>query len=94
MKDTAEQQKSKESLSKNFEVYSTLFHDLFFTLFQVGIILLLFVGILNISKNKEDVLYPLDLHHRFYADTNGEKGDCDNRTSVKYIMVHYIMIRA
>ena len=77
MNDTSEQEKSKESLSKNFEVYSTLFHDLFFTLFQVGIILMLFVGILNISKNKEDLLYPTNLHHRFYADTDGAKGNCD-----------------
>ena len=76
MKDSTEQ-KSKESLSKNFEVYSILFHDLFFNLFQVGITLLLFVGILNLSKNKEDALYPTDLHHEFYADTDGAKGNCD-----------------
>jgi hypothetical protein len=77
MKDTSVEQKSKESLSKDFEVYSILFHDLFFTLFQVGITLLLFVGILNLSKEKEDILYPTDLHNRFYADTTGERGDCD-----------------
>jgi hypothetical protein len=65
----------KESLSKDFEVYSTLFHDLFFTLFQVGITLLLFVGILNLSKDKEDDLYPTDLHDVFYASS--EKGECD-----------------
>ena len=69
------EEKSRENLSKNFEVYSTLFHDLFFTLFQVGITLLLFVGILNLSKDKEDDLYPTDLHHVFYASS--EKGDCD-----------------
>jgi len=74
MKDTPVEQKSKESLSKNFEVYSTLFHDLFFNLFQVGITLLLFVGILNLSKINEDVLYPTDLHHEFYAS---DKGLCD-----------------
>lgn len=71
------EENSKENLSKNFEVYSTLFHDLFFTLFQVGITLLLFVGILNLSKDNEDNLYPTDLHHVFYADTNEPKGDCD-----------------
>jgi len=70
-------EQSKESLSKNFEVYSTLFHDLFFTLFQVGITLLLFVGILNLSKDKEDDLYPTDLHNVFYADTAEDKGECD-----------------
>lgn len=67
----------KESLSKDFEVYSILFHDLFFTLFQVGITLLLFVGILNLSKDKEDDLYPTNLHHVFYATTSEGKGDCD-----------------
>ncbi len=79
MKELPPEEKSKESLSKSFEVYSTLFHDLFFTLFQVGIILMLFVGILNITKNKEDVLYPIDLHHRFYSDsaTSEKKGYCD-----------------
>jgi hypothetical protein len=77
MKEPPPEEKSNESLSKNFESYSTLFHDLFFTLFQVGIILLLFVGILNITKEKEDVLYPIDLHHRFYADTSEDKGNCD-----------------
>ena len=77
MKDTPVEQKSKESLSKNFEVYSLLFHDLFFNLFQVGITLLLFIGILNLSKNDKDKLYPTNLHSRFYADTDGEKGDCD-----------------
>ena len=71
------EEKSKENLSKNFEVYSTLFHDLFFTLFQVGITLLLFVGILKLSKNNEDELYPTDLHNAFYADTAEGKGDCD-----------------
>ena len=71
------EQTSKESLSKDFEVYSTLFHDLFFTLFQVGITLLLFVGILNLSKDKENDLYPTDLHDVFYADTAEKKGDCD-----------------
>lgn len=71
------EEKSKENLSKNFEVYSTLFHDLFFTLFQVGITLLLFVGILNLSKDNENDLYPTDLHHVFYADTTENKGDCD-----------------
>ena len=71
------EEKSKENLSKNFEVYSTLFHDLFFTLFQVGITLLLFVGILKLSKNNEDELYPTDLHNVFYADTAEDKGDCD-----------------
>jgi hypothetical protein len=76
MKDTPVEQKSKESLSKNFEVYSTLFHNLFFNLFQVGITLLLFVGILNLTKDNEDALYPTDLHHAFYANTTG-KGDCD-----------------
>jgi len=76
MKDTPVEQKSKESLSKNFEVYSTLFHDLFFNLFQVGITLLLFVGILNLTKDNEDALYPTDLHHAFYANTSGN-GDCD-----------------
>jgi hypothetical protein len=67
----------KESLSKDFDVYALLFHDLFFTLFQVGITLLLFVGILNLSKEKEDDLYPTDLHDVFYATTSDEKGDCD-----------------
>jgi len=76
MKDTPVEQKSKESLSKNFEVYSTLFHNLFFNLFQVGITLLLFVGILNLTKDNEDALYPTDLHHAFYANTTG-KGYCD-----------------
>jgi len=71
------EEKSKENLSKDFEAYSVLFHDLFFNLFQVGITLLLFVGILNISKDREDELYPTDLHHRFYADTDGKMGDCD-----------------
>jgi hypothetical protein len=66
-----------DSLSKEFDVYSSLFHDLFFTLFQVGITLFLFVGILNLSKDKEDELYPIDLHHAFYADTDGDKGNCD-----------------
>lgn len=71
------EENSKENLSKDFEIYSTLFHNLFFTLFQVGITLLLFVGILNLSKEKEDVLYPTDLHNVFYADTTEDKGDCD-----------------
>lgn len=71
------EQTSKESLSKDFEVYSTLFHDLFFTLFQVGITLLLFVGILNLSKDKENDLYPTDLHNVFYADTDEKNGECD-----------------
>jgi hypothetical protein len=71
------EENSKENLSKNFEIYSTLFHNLFFTLFQVGITLLLFVGILNLSKINENDLYPTDLHHVFYADTDEAKGDCD-----------------
>lgn len=67
----------KEDLSKDFDVYAILFHDLFFTLFQVGITLLLFVGILNLSKDKADELYPTNLHDAFYADTNAAEGDCD-----------------
>lgn len=69
--------KQKDALSKEFEVYSLLFHDLFFTLFQVGITLLLFVGILNLSKHDQDELYPIDLHHEFYADSDGDRGNCD-----------------
>lgn len=58
--------------TKSFEVYSVLFHNLFFNLLQIGITLLLFVGIITLSKEDSDKLYPTDLHDRFYGT-----GDCD-----------------
>ena len=66
-----------KSLAQDFDVYSLLFHDLFFDLLQVSITLLLFVGILNLSKEDAETLYPTDLHSRFYADTDDKTGNCD-----------------
>ena len=57
---------------KSFEIYSVLFHDLFFNLLQVGITLLLFVGIISLSKEDSEKLYPTNLHNVYYGN-----GDCD-----------------
>lgn len=60
-------------MDKNdFDVYSILFHDLFYTFLQTSITLFLFVSILNLSKEKAEDLYPIDLHSKFYGD-----GSCD-----------------
>jgi hypothetical protein len=58
--------------TKSFEIYSVLFHDLFFNLLQVGITLLLFAGIISLSKKDSEELYPTNLHNAFYGN-----GDCD-----------------
>ena len=37
----------KNTFAQNFEIYSVLFHDLFINLLQIGITLLLFIGIIQ-----------------------------------------------
>jgi len=70
--DTLVQKNTGKEYAKSFEIYSVLFHDLFFNLLQIGITLLLFVGIIKLSKEDSEKLYPTDLHNRFYGT-----GDCD-----------------
>ena len=61
-----------DGYTKSFEIYSVLFHNLFFNLLQVGITLLLFVGIISLSKEDSEKLYPTNLHNVYYGT-----GDCD-----------------
>lgn len=80
--------KPKTTFGKEFEGYYTLFHNLFFNFLQVSITLLLFVGILNLSKENADQLYPVDLRSKFYGDGSchlgkmkpGETAFCDSYT--------------
>lgn len=58
--------------TKSFYIYSVLFHNLFFNLLQIGITLLLFAGIISLSKKDSEELYPTNLHNAFYGN-----GDCD-----------------
>jgi hypothetical protein len=80
-------------MSKNdFDVYSILFHDLFYKFIQTATTLFLFVSILNLSKEKADDLYPIDLHSKFYGDGScdlgnlrpGESSFCDGFTPKVY----------
>jgi len=76
---------NKNTFGQNFDIYSILFHDLFFTLLQIGITLLLFIGIINLSRKDSDELYPTNLNNMFYGDgtcdlgnlTAGETSFCD-----------------
>lgn len=54
------------------DIFSVLFHDLFYTLIQTTISLALLVSILNLSKEKADDLYPINLDSKYYGD-----GSCD-----------------
>ena len=72
IKDFDKTNKTDKNLSENFAIYSVLFHDLFFELLQISVTLLLFVSILNLSKENANDLYPTDLKNKFYGD-----GKCD-----------------
>jgi hypothetical protein len=56
----------------DFDIYSILFYDLFYNFLQLSTTLLLFASILNLSKEKAEDLYPVDINSRFYGD-----GSCD-----------------
>jgi len=81
------------TFEQNFELYSILFHDLFFNLLQVGITLLLFIGIINLSRKTTDSekLYPTELDNIFYGNgtcnlgnlTAGETSFCDGEYTPK-----------
>jgi hypothetical protein len=79
----------KKKAISQYEIYAVLFHDLFFVFIQMSITLLLFVGILNLSKDQADVLYPVDLRSEFYGNDQcdlgnlraGESNFCENKTS-------------
>jgi hypothetical protein len=76
---------NKNTFEQNFEIYSILFHDLFINLLQIGITLLLFIGIINLSRQKSENLYPTNLENIFYGNgtcnlanlTAGETSFCD-----------------
>jgi hypothetical protein len=76
---------NKNTFEQNFEIYSILFHDLFINLLQIGITLLLFIGIINLSRQKSENLYPTKLDNIFYGNgtcdlanlTAGETSFCD-----------------
>jgi hypothetical protein len=76
---------NKNTFEQNFEIYSILFHDLFITLLQIGITLLLFIGIIQLSRKNSEELYPTKLDNKFYGDgscdlgnlTAGETSFCD-----------------
>jgi hypothetical protein len=76
---------NKNTFGQNFEIYSILFHNLFFTLLQIGITLLLFIGIINLSRKDSEDLYPTEMNNMFYGDgtcdlgnlTAGETSFCD-----------------
>ena len=80
-------------MDKNdFDVYSILFHDLFYTFLQISTTLFLFVSILNLSKEKAEDLYPINLNSRFYGDGScdignlrpGESSFCDGFTPIQH----------
>jgi len=80
-------------MAKNdFDIYSILFHDLFYSFLQTSTTLFLFVSILNLSKEKAEDLYPIDLHSKYYGDGScdlgnlkpGESSFCDAYTAKDY----------
>ena len=80
-------------MAKNdFDVYSILFHDLFYSFLQTSTTLFLFVSILNLSKEKAEDLYPIDLNSKFYGDGScdlgnlkpGESSFCDSYIAKDY----------
>lgn len=70
----AEANKSIDNDFKDFNIYSTLFHDLFFNFLEISVTLLLCVGIIDLTKKyaNPEIIYPIDLHNKFYGD-----GTCD-----------------
>jgi len=76
----------------DIEIFSNLFHDLFYTLIQISISLCLLVGILNLSKEKADDLYPINLDSKYYGDGScdlgnlrpGESSFCDSYVAKDY----------
>lgn len=59
---------------KDFNIYSKLFHDLFFNLLEISVTILLCVGIIDLTKKYDnpETIHPVDLHGTFYGD-----GTCD-----------------
>ena len=70
----AEVNKSIDNDFKDFNIYSTLFHDLFFNFLEISVTLLLCVGIIDLTKKytNSEQIHPIDLHNKFYGD-----GTCD-----------------
>lgn len=70
----AEANKSIDNDFKDFNIYSTLFHDLFFNFLEISVTLLLCVGIIDLTKKytNSEKIHPIDLHNKFYGD-----GTCD-----------------
>jgi hypothetical protein len=70
----AEVNKSIDNDFKDFNIYSTLFHDLFFNFLEISVTLLLCVGIIDLTKKytNPEKIHPVDLHNKFYGD-----GTCD-----------------
>jgi hypothetical protein len=65
---TSKNESKNNTLEENLDKYATLFKDLFFTLLQISITLLLLISILNITKENANALYPTDLNHPYYSD--------------------------
>ena len=70
----AEVNKSIDNDFKDFNIYSTLFHDLFFNFLEISVTLLLCVGIIDLTQKytNAEIIHPIDLHNKFYGD-----GTCD-----------------
>lgn len=66
--------KSIDNDFKDFNIYSTLFHDLFFNFLEISVTLLLCVGIIDLTKKyaNPETVHPINLHNKFYGD-----GTCD-----------------
>lgn len=88
----AEANKSIDNDFKDFNIYSTLFHDLFFNFLEISVTLLLCVGIIDLTKKypNSEIVHPIDLHNTFYGDgtcdlgkmKSGETSFCDSYSKV------------
>ena len=58
---------SNTSFEKTFDNYGKLFYNIIINLLQVGIVFVLFICMINISKKEANDLYPTDLESSYYV---------------------------
>lgn len=60
--------KTVATVKTEFDSTYKLVHDIFFASLQIFVSILLFIGIINLTKYEANDIYPVDLHSKFYGD--------------------------